>query len=97
MLDGLPLGSLSNGIGVVAVIVLVGWLVFTDRLVPRGSVQRLVTMFEARLHEKDQRIDDLLDANKQSGEQAEAMTEVGRTQVQILRSIEQLAARRNHS
>lgn len=35
MLDGLPVGAISNGIGVVGVIVLVGWMVFTGRLVPK--------------------------------------------------------------
>lgn len=44
MLDGIPIGALSNGIGVVTVIVVVGWLIATGRLVPQryydDAVQR---------------------------------------------------------
>lgn len=34
-LDGLPL-ALANGIGVVGVVLIVGWLVWTGRLVPKS-------------------------------------------------------------
>jgi hypothetical protein len=35
MLDGFPVQAFSNGVGVVTVIVIIGWMVFTGRLVPR--------------------------------------------------------------
>ena len=37
MIEGIPV-ALLNGIGVVGVVLMVGWLVFTGRLVPRRFV-----------------------------------------------------------
>lgn len=35
MLEGFPLQAFSNGVGVVTVIVIVGFMIFTGRLVPK--------------------------------------------------------------
>lgn len=35
MLDGFPIAAFSNGVGVVSVVLLVGWMIFTGRLVPK--------------------------------------------------------------
>lgn len=54
MLDGFPIAAFSNGVGVVTVIVLVGWMVFTGRLVPKRYYDEAVTRgnnLEAANHE----------------------------------------------
>ena len=52
---GLPL-ALANGIGVVAVVVIVGWLVWSGRLVPGPTYQKHVDLLNDQLaderHEK---------------------------------------------
>lgn len=35
MIDGFPVAAFTNGVGVVSVVMLVGYLVFTGRLVPK--------------------------------------------------------------
>lgn len=35
MLDGFPLAAFANGVGVVTVLMIVSWLVWTGRLVPK--------------------------------------------------------------
>jgi hypothetical protein len=76
-LDGLPL-ALANGIGVVGVVLIVGWLVWTGRLVPRATHDAHVTLLNERLddeqHEKaewrtesrikDQQIQELNEQNQ---------------------------------
>lgn len=48
MLDGLPVSALANGVGVVGVIVLIGYLVITDRLQPAARVRQMRADYEAR-------------------------------------------------
>lgn len=54
-LDGLPL-ALANGIGVVGVVLIVGWLVWTGRLIPKAThdaqIQDLRDRIEDEQHEK---------------------------------------------
>ena len=35
MIDGIPVGAFANGVGVVTVVLIVGWMIATGRLVPR--------------------------------------------------------------
>lgn len=42
MLDGFPVQAFSNGVGVVTVIMVVGWMVFTGRLVPKRYYDQAV-------------------------------------------------------
>jgi hypothetical protein len=94
VLDGIPLSWINGGIGAGGVVLIVGWLIATDRLVPRRSVDRLMTLMETRLIEKQDRIADLLAANTLSANQAESLTKLAETQIHILQSIEKLAQRR---
>lgn len=54
-LEGLPL-ALANGIGVVGVVLVVGWLVWTGRLIPKSTHDReiryLTDRVEDEQHEK---------------------------------------------
>lgn len=51
MLDGFPIAAFANGVGVVTVIVIVGFMVYTGRLVPKryydDAVQRGNNLEEA--------------------------------------------------
>ncbi len=67
-LDGLPL-VLANGIGVVGVVLLVGWMMWTERLVTRPAVEReraAHTAEIARLVKANER--EVEDANHERGE-----------------------------
>lgn len=100
MFEGIPV-SFVNGIGVVGAVLIIGYLIASDRLVPRRAVDKLLAVMDARLAEMAdrnadlvRRNEDLLEANTLSGKQAEALTRVAETQTLILQSIEKLARRR---
>lgn len=83
MLDGVPIGSLTDGIGTVGVILLVGFLVVTGRLVPRRTYEDQV--HEANEWRAESRIKDQQIAEKDT--QLRHMGEVGRTVEQIMGAI----------
>lgn len=56
-LDGLPL-VLANGIGVVGVVLIVGWLVWTGRLVPRATHEAHVALLAERIKDAAVRAED---------------------------------------
>ena len=85
MLDAVPPGLL-NGLGVVGVVLLVGWFVWTGRLVPRREVERVE-------HDRDEwrtesRIKDAQIAEKDA--QLLHMGEVGRQMRRVLTAVQQL-------
>lgn len=93
MIDGLPV-SLLDGVGVVGVVVFVGWLIMTGRWVPRRTYEDQVDranqwMAECRI--KDQQIalkdEQLSEKDKQLGH----MAEVGRTTQAIMSAIQKRA------
>jgi hypothetical protein len=43
MLNDFPVQAFSNGVGVVTVVLLVGWMIFTGRLVPKRYYDDAVT------------------------------------------------------
>ena len=49
-MDGFPIAAFSNGVGVVSVIVLVGWMVFTGRLVPKRYYDEAVKRGDLNEH-----------------------------------------------
>ena len=67
MLEGLPVAALGNGIGVVGVIVLMGWLVVTGRLVPKRFYDELVKALAAKdkqIAEKDVQLGHMSEVGK---------------------------------
>jgi hypothetical protein len=85
-MDSIPPGLL-NGVGVVAVVLLVGWLVWSGRLVPRRT-------YEDVLHDRDEwrtesRIKDAQLAEKDT--QLEHLGEVGRTVAAIMTAVQHQA------
>lgn len=57
MLDGIPV-NVADGIGVVAVVAIIGWLVITGRFVPRSTVQEMRDQYQRELddivHDRDE-------------------------------------------
>lgn len=86
MLDGLPVGII-DGLGTVGVVITVGFLIFTGRLVPRRTYDDMVhdrDQWRAESRIKDAQID-------VKDEQLAHLGEVGRT-VEALASAIQRAA-----
>jgi hypothetical protein len=54
-MDTLPPG-LANGVGVVVVVLLVGWLVWTGRLVTRREVDAMHATYEEIIADKNERL-----------------------------------------
>lgn len=81
-MDAIPVG-LANGVGVVAVVLLVGWLVFTGRLVPRRTHEDV--LHEAQEWRTESRIKD--QQIQEKDEQLRHLAEVGRTVDAIMRAI----------
>lgn len=86
-MDGLPVAGITNGVGVVGVILLVGWLVFTGRLVPKRFYDDIV-------HDRNEalassRIKDTQIAEKD--EQLRHMGEIGHTVEHFLTAFQQAA------
>lgn len=82
MLDGIPLG-VFDGLGVVGVVIIVGWLVMTGRLVPRRTYDDKV--HEANEWRTESRIKDAQIHEKDT--QLQHLAEVGRTVDHIMRSM----------
>ena len=85
-MDAIPPGLL-NGLGVVGVVLLMGWLVFTGRLVPRRTHEDVI-------HDRDEwrsesRIKDAQIAEKDM--QLRHMAEVGKTVEQAFRGLQDQA------
>lgn len=85
MLEGIPV-ALLNGIGVVGIVLIVGWLVWTGRLVPAREVERIE-------HDRDEwraesRIRDAEIAEK--NKQLEHVAEVGTTMKAVLGALQKL-------
>lgn len=57
MIDGIPIG-LVNGVGVVAVVAILGWLLATGRILPKSFVERLEAQYQRELddigHDRDE-------------------------------------------
>ena len=87
MLDTIPLGSLLDGFGTVSVIVLVGFLIFTGRLVTR---RELVT----RIHDKDETIRLWTKAAEVSADQTKKVLENQELQVRIWDQLKRIADER---
>lgn len=88
MIEGVPIGALINGVGVVGVVIIVGWMVATGRLVTRRE-------HADAIHDRDEwraecRIKDQQIAEKDA--QLRHMAEVGRTVDAIMRSIQRGSA-----
>lgn len=88
------LSALLNGVGVVGVVLLVGWLVWTGRLVPRPSVEELRASYERQLedahHDRDEwraghRISET--ARQIATDQVDELLEHARTTDQFIRSL----------
>lgn len=83
MVDDIPLGALTDGIGVVAVVLFIGVLVMAGRLIPRRT-------YDDALHDRDMwraksMIQDQQIAEKDT--QLRHLAEVGRTVEQIMGAI----------
>jgi hypothetical protein len=57
VIDGIPIG-LANGVGVVAVVAILGWLMASGRLLPRSFVERMEAQYQRELndigHDRDE-------------------------------------------
>lgn len=87
-LDATQLGVI--GVAIFILFSLLAWLirqVAKGELIPRS-------VHEARLADRDSRIQDLLGANEKSAKQAEQLTGIGAQQVHILDEIAALAKKR---
>lgn len=91
MIDSLPPG-LFDGMGVVGVVLLVGWLIMTDRLVTRRRLED--QQHETNEWRTESRIKDQQIAVKD--EQLQHLAEVGRTIDMIMRALPRAADREGH-
>lgn len=88
-----PLDATSLGVVGAVLFILFSLLAWIIRQVATGSlIPRSV--HEARLSDRDSRIQDLLAANERSAKQAEQLTSIGTQQVHILDEIAALAKER---
>lgn len=87
-MEEIPFG-LFDGLGVVGVVILVGWLIMTGRLVPRKTHED--SIHEANEWRTESRIKDQQIAEKDT--QLRYMAEVGRTVDSIMRAMPHTAGR----
>lgn len=97
-MEGVPIGAFTNGIGVVTVVLIVFWMLATNRLHTHGEFERMerdhLREVEDLAHDrdewraegrlKDQQIDE-------QGIQLRSLSEVGRTMQAVLQALHDLA------